>query len=79
MHIRFNNFKKMNFNLNLEELLSSYQSKIGLYDKQSWEATVEQRILRGLSYSPRKTAKLKTNFIDVDLIRGKEKFCSLKL
>ncbi|XP_069940900.1 protein phtf isoform X1 [Cherax quadricarinatus] len=54
----------------LESALGWYQGRIGLYDKQSWETTVEQRILQGLSYTPRKTAKPKTEFIDVDLVRG---------
>lgn len=48
-----------------------YQKKIGTYDKQQWEKTVEQRILGGFTNVPMKTAKLKTEFIDVDLVRGK--------
>lgn len=55
----------------LEAALDWYQGRISLYDKQSWETTVEQRILQGLSYTPRKVAKPKTEFIDVDLVRGK--------
>ncbi|KAJ4432268.1 hypothetical protein ANN_20885, partial [Periplaneta americana] len=47
-----------------------YQKKIGTYDKQQWERTVEQRILHGLTHVPKKTAKLKTELIDVDLVRG---------
>ncbi|XP_046834325.1 protein phtf-like isoform X3 [Vespa crabro] len=47
-----------------------YQKKIGTYDKQQWEKTVEQRILGGFTNVPMKTAKLKTEFIDVDLVRG---------
>lgn len=54
----------------LESALGWYQGRISLYDKQSWETTVEQRILQGLSYTPRKTANPKTEFIDVDLVRG---------
>ncbi|XP_071521032.1 protein PHTF2 isoform X3 [Panulirus ornatus] len=54
----------------LESALGWYQGRISHYDKQSWETTVEQRILQGLSYTPRKTAKPKTEFIDVDLVRG---------
>lgn len=54
----------------LEAALGWYQSRISHYDKQSWENTVEQRILQGLSYKPRKTANPKTEFIDVDLVRG---------
>ena len=47
-----------------------YQKKIGTYDKQEWEKTVEQRILSGFTHVPKKTAKLKTELIDVDLVRG---------
>jgi hypothetical protein len=47
-----------------------YQKKIGTYDKQQWEKTTEQRILHGLTPVPKKTAKLKTELIDVDLVRG---------
>lgn len=49
-----------------------YQKKIGTYDKQQWEKTVEQRILSGLTHVPMRTAKLKTELIDVDLVRGKK-------
>ncbi|KAK7080414.1 Male germ-cell putative homeodomain transcription factor, partial [Halocaridina rubra] len=54
----------------LESALGWYQGRISLYDKQSWETTVEQRILQGLSYTPRKTTKFKSELIDVDLVRG---------
>lgn len=47
-----------------------YQRKIGTYDKQPWERTVEQRILHGLTHVPRKSAKLTPQLIDVDLVRG---------
>lgn len=47
-----------------------YQKKIGTYDKQQWEKTVEQRILSGLTHVPMRSAKLKTELIDVDLVRG---------
>lgn len=50
--------------------LFRYQKKIGTYDKQQWEKTVEQRILHGLTHVLKKTAKLKTDLIDVDLVRG---------
>lgn len=49
-----------------------YQKKIGTYDKQQWERTVEQKIFKGLNQVPMRTAKLKTDLIDVDLVRGKE-------
>ncbi|KAF3428730.1 hypothetical protein E2986_10823 [Frieseomelitta varia] len=47
-----------------------YQKKIGTYDKQQWEKTVEQHILGGFTHVPMRTAKLKTELIDVDLVRG---------
>ncbi|XP_026681066.1 putative homeodomain transcription factor [Diaphorina citri] len=54
----------------VDEIVSWYQKKIGAYDKQQWETTVEQRILNGFTHVPKKTAKLKTELIDVDLVRG---------
>uniref|UniRef100_A0A1B6D162 PHTF1/2 N-terminal domain-containing protein n=1 Tax=Clastoptera arizonana TaxID=38151 RepID=A0A1B6D162_9HEMI len=53
-----------------QEIVSWYQKKIGTYDKQQWEKTVEQRILSSFTHVPKKTAKLKTDLIDVDLVRG---------
>lgn len=50
-----------------------YQKKISTYDKQQWEKTVEQRILSGFIHVPLKNTKLKTELIDVDLVRGKNK------
>lgn len=49
-----------------------YQKKIATYDKELWEKTVEEKILYsgfggGVGL---KTAKLKTDLIDVDLVRG---------
>lgn len=55
----------------LDEVVAWYQKKIGTYDKQQWEKTVEQRILNGFTHVPLKNAKLRTEFIDVDLVRGK--------
>ncbi|XP_046674935.1 LOW QUALITY PROTEIN: protein phtf [Homalodisca vitripennis] len=54
----------------LQDIVSWYQKKIGTYDKQPWERTVEQHILSGFTPVPKKTAKLKTELIDIDLIRG---------
>ncbi|KAJ8676448.1 hypothetical protein QAD02_012235 [Eretmocerus hayati] len=54
----------------LNNLLYWYQKKIGTYDKQQWERTVEQKIFCGFTHVPMRTAKLKTEFIDVDLVRG---------
>ncbi|XP_016405834.1 putative homeodomain transcription factor 2, partial [Sinocyclocheilus rhinocerous] len=51
-----------------------YQKKIGAYDQQIWEKSVEQReikfIRRGLSNKPKKTGHVKPDLIDVDLVRG---------
>lgn len=56
--------------MKLNELVYWYQKKIGTYDKQQWEKTVEQHILEGFTHVPMRTAKLKTELIDVDLVRG---------
>ncbi|XP_061124999.1 protein PHTF2-like isoform X5 [Syngnathus typhle] len=51
-----------------------YQKKIGAYDQQIWEKSVEQReikfISRGLRNKPKKTGHVKPDLIDVDLVRG---------
>ncbi|XP_050445564.1 protein phtf isoform X1 [Cataglyphis hispanica] len=57
-------------NMGLNEMVHWYQKKIGTYDKQQWERTIEQYILDGLTHIPMRTAKLKTELIDVDLVRG---------
>ncbi|XP_014224551.1 putative homeodomain transcription factor isoform X1 [Trichogramma pretiosum] len=54
----------------LNKLIHRYQKKLGTYDKQEWEKTVEQKIFLGLKHVPMRAAKLKTEFIDVDLVRG---------
>uniref|UniRef100_T1PJG5 Male germ-cell putative homeodomain transcription factor n=1 Tax=Musca domestica TaxID=7370 RepID=T1PJG5_MUSDO len=55
----------------LDEIVSWYQKKIGTYDKEPWEKTVEMKILDGFNSGVAlKTAKLKTELIDVDLVRG---------
>jgi len=56
-----------------------YQRKIGTYDKQQWERTVEQHILDGLTHVPMRAAKLKTELIDVDLVRGEPCKCDLRI
>ncbi|XP_055837141.1 protein phtf isoform X2 [Episyrphus balteatus] len=56
--------------MKLDEVVTWYQKKIGTYDKQQWEKTVEQKILDGFTSFTLKNAKLKTEFIDVDLVRG---------
>ncbi|KAL0967218.1 hypothetical protein UPYG_G00249340 [Umbra pygmaea] len=48
-----------------------YQKKIGAYDQQIWEKSVEQREIKGLRNKPKKTGHVKPDLIDVDLVRGK--------
>ncbi|XP_059186177.1 putative homeodomain transcription factor 1 isoform X2 [Centropristis striata] len=47
-----------------------YQEKIGAYDQQVWEKSLEQTDLNGLDSKPRKTGHIKPDLIDVDLVRG---------
>nr|XP_054595658.1 protein PHTF2 isoform X2 [Nothobranchius furzeri] len=47
-----------------------YQKKIGAYDQQIWEKSVEQREIKGLRNKPKKTGHVKPDLIDVDLVRG---------
>nr|XP_020499079.1 putative homeodomain transcription factor 2 [Labrus bergylta] len=47
-----------------------YQEKIGAYDQQVWEKSLEQTDLHGLDSKPRRTGHIKPDLIDVDLVRG---------
>ncbi|KAL6116831.1 phtf2 [Pungitius sinensis] len=47
-----------------------YQKKIGAYDQQIWEKSVEQREIKGFRNKPKKTGHVKQDLIDVDLVRG---------
>ncbi|KAM8916883.1 putative homeodomain transcription factor 1 isoform 2-T3 [Spinachia spinachia] len=47
-----------------------YQEKIGAYDQQVWEKSLEQADINGLESQPRKTGHIKPDLIDVDLVRG---------
>lgn len=60
----------VHLDMTLDEIVAWYQKKIGTYDKQQWEKTVEQKILNGFIHVPLKNTKLKTELIDVDLVRG---------
>ncbi|XP_070362086.1 protein PHTF2 isoform X2 [Equus asinus] len=46
------------------------EDMIGAYDQQIWEKSVEQREIKGLRNKPKKTAHVKPDLIDVDLVRG---------
>ncbi|KAK3512905.1 hypothetical protein QTP70_028987 [Hemibagrus guttatus] len=47
-----------------------YQEKIGAYDQQIWEKSLEQAELKGIKNKPKKTGHIKPDLIDVDLVRG---------
>ncbi|XP_046881601.1 putative homeodomain transcription factor 1 isoform X2 [Hypomesus transpacificus] len=47
-----------------------YQEKIGAYDQQIWEKSLEQTELNGIGSKPMKTGHIKPDLIDVDLVRG---------
>uniref|UniRef100_A0A671T4C8 Putative homeodomain transcription factor 1 n=1 Tax=Sinocyclocheilus anshuiensis TaxID=1608454 RepID=A0A671T4C8_9TELE len=47
-----------------------YQKKIGAYDQQIWEKSLEQTELKGFGSKPKKTGHIKPDLIDVDLVRG---------
>uniref|UniRef100_A0A8C4FGK5 PHTF1/2 N-terminal domain-containing protein n=1 Tax=Dicentrarchus labrax TaxID=13489 RepID=A0A8C4FGK5_DICLA len=44
--------------------------QIGAYDQQVWEKSLEQADLNGLDSKPKKTGHIKSDLIDVDLVRG---------
>ncbi|KAF0034647.1 hypothetical protein F2P81_012405 [Scophthalmus maximus] len=44
--------------------------RIGAYDQQVWEKSLEKADLNGLDSKPRKTGYIKQDLIDVDLVRG---------
>ncbi|KAK3725298.1 hypothetical protein RRG08_005357 [Elysia crispata] len=58
----------------VHDAIEWYQKKIGSYDKQLWEQSVERKLRKQpefiLQNAPRRQVRLKTEFIDVDLIRG---------
>ncbi|XP_055995380.1 protein PHTF2-like isoform X2 [Ostrea edulis] len=54
----------------VHDIVAWYQKQIGSYDRQLWEQSVESRVLQGIQYAPRRNVKLKTELIDVDLVRG---------
>ncbi|XP_026163608.1 putative homeodomain transcription factor 1 [Mastacembelus armatus] len=47
-----------------------YQEKIGAYDQQVWEKSLETADLNDLDSKPKKTGHIKPDLIDVDLVRG---------
>ncbi|CAL8239649.1 putative homeodomain transcription factor 1 isoform X2 [Gadus morhua] len=47
-----------------------YQEKIGAYDQQVWEKSLEKAELNDIDSKPMKTGHIKPDLIDVDLVRG---------
>ncbi|XP_053562639.1 protein PHTF1 isoform X2 [Bombina bombina] len=47
-----------------------YQKRIGAYDQQIWEKSLEQTDIKGFKNKPKKKVHMKSDLIDVDLIRG---------
>lgn len=66
--------QKMPVRDNLNDAISHFQQQIGAYDKELWEEHVEQKESQGLgvdtSGAQLKTGRVKTELIDVDLVRG---------
>ncbi|XP_062921499.1 putative homeodomain transcription factor 1 isoform X2 [Mobula hypostoma] len=52
------------------DTITWYQKKIGAYDQQVWEKSIEQTEIKGLRSKPKKTGRIKSDLIDVDLVRG---------
>nr|XP_015197824.1 PREDICTED: putative homeodomain transcription factor 1 isoform X1 [Lepisosteus oculatus]XP_015197825.1 PREDICTED: putative homeodomain transcription factor 1 isoform X1 [Lepisosteus oculatus]XP_015197826.1 PREDICTED: putative homeodomain transcription factor 1 isoform X1 [Lepisosteus oculatus] len=55
---------------NEKDAIAWYQEKIGAYDQQIWEKSLEQTELKGLRNKPKKRGRIKADLIDVDLLRG---------
>ncbi|XP_027249660.1 putative homeodomain transcription factor 1 isoform X8 [Cricetulus griseus] len=55
---------------NERDAISWYQKKIGAYDQQIWEKSIEQTQIKGFKNKPKKMGHIKSDLIDVDLIRG---------
>ncbi|XP_071804285.1 protein PHTF2-like [Asterias amurensis] len=62
--------------LGINEAISGFQKQIGAYDKELWEEHVEEKELNiqglqaGANNVPLRTSRLKTELIDIDLVRG---------
>ncbi|XP_049566165.1 protein PHTF1 isoform X3 [Orcinus orca] len=54
---------------NERDAISWYQKKIGAYDQQIWEKSIEQTQIKGFKNKPKKMGHIKADLIDVDLIR----------
>ncbi|XP_074781396.1 protein PHTF1 isoform X2 [Athene noctua] len=52
------------------DAISWYQKKIGAYDQQIWEKSIEQTEMKGFKTKAKKKGHIQPDLIDVDLIRG---------
>ncbi|XP_030910575.2 protein PHTF1 [Melopsittacus undulatus] len=52
------------------DAIAWYQKKIGAYDQQIWEKSVEHTEMKGFKSKPKKKGHIQPDLIDVDLIRG---------
>ncbi|XP_037740813.1 protein PHTF1 isoform X1 [Chelonia mydas] len=52
------------------DAIAWYQKKIGAYDQQIWEKSIEQTEMKGFKNKPKKKGHIQPDLIDVDLIRG---------
>nr|XP_014347724.1 PREDICTED: putative homeodomain transcription factor 1 isoform X1 [Latimeria chalumnae]XP_014347727.1 PREDICTED: putative homeodomain transcription factor 1 isoform X1 [Latimeria chalumnae]XP_014347729.1 PREDICTED: putative homeodomain transcription factor 1 isoform X1 [Latimeria chalumnae]XP_014347732.1 PREDICTED: putative homeodomain transcription factor 1 isoform X1 [Latimeria chalumnae]XP_014347736.1 PREDICTED: putative homeodomain transcription factor 1 isoform X1 [Latimeria chalumnae] len=52
------------------DAIAWYQKKIGAYDQQIWEKSIEQTEIKGIRNKPKKLGRIKSDLIDVDLVRG---------
>ncbi|KAM4796716.1 protein PHTF1 [Rhinophrynus dorsalis] len=52
------------------DAISWYQKKIGAYDQQIWEQSLELTEIKGFKNRPKKMVQIKSDLIDVDLVRG---------
>ncbi|XP_030076682.1 protein PHTF1 isoform X2 [Microcaecilia unicolor] len=53
-----------------KDAISWYQKKIGAYDQQMWEKSIEQTEIKGFKNKPKRMGHIKSDLIDVDLVRG---------
>ncbi|XP_037740815.1 protein PHTF1 isoform X2 [Chelonia mydas] len=51
------------------DAIAWYQKKIGAYDQQIWEKSIEQTEMKGFKNKPKKKGHIQPDLIDVDLIR----------
>ncbi|XP_059573256.1 protein PHTF1 isoform X1 [Alligator mississippiensis] len=52
------------------DAIAWYQKKIGAYDQQIWEKSVEQTEIKGFGAKPKRKGRIQPDLIDVDLVRG---------